>query len=829
MGRVEQDRKRDNDNAIDPRRKAPMDSLLQDLRYALRTLRRAPGYTIAVVLTLALGIAANTTVFSVLNPYLLRPLPYAHADRLVQIGQIDPVSGWDGARFSIQQLDDWRARTRAFEDVGAYHYGNRNLTGEEGAERVMVGYVTGNLFPLLGARPALGRTILPSDDEPGAAGVVVLDHGLWLRRYGGDPGILGRTIRIDGEPFTVVGVMKPEFNFPWNEVRMWVPMRLDRTREARTDMYHIPVGRLRDGWTRERARQELAGIQRELATVYPDVEGRFAGVSVKPLREALNFRYDVVRNGFIILLAAVGAVLLIACVNVAGLVLARSLSRSREIAVRMALGAGRGRLARQMLAESAVLALAGGVVGVWLAWFAIGAIGPRLPESLYRVGTATLDGRVLLFSAALTLVTPILFGLSPAFAATRANLASSMKEGGRGGSAARGTTRGRRVLVIAQVALAVVLVASAGLMVRSFAAVSRLDLGFDAERLLTVEVAPPAADYPTVEETEQFFQRATDAIAALPGVRAVSATAWLPLNHENPLFQFATPTGAGAPVEEWPTAIRGSIAPGYFEAMGIRLVAGRDFGPMDGPDAPRVAIVSRSLAERHWSGDVPIGETVLLRGVDEPVTIVGVVEDVRHEGIVEASRPQLYLPVTQSPAQRRFLVVAVEAGASVTLARAVRDAIAAVDPNVPATPRPMSEIVRENDFQWRIGSVVLGAFGGVAILLAALGLYGLMAYNVARRHREMGIRMALGATAAQLRRLVIGEGVRLTGVGLAIGVVLSLGVARLISSMLYGVRPSDPLTLLVVSVILAAVGAIASYLPSIRATRVDPQVTLRTE
>src|SRR5690606_16530539 len=320
---------------------------------------------------------------------------------------------------------------------------------------------------------------------------------------------------------------------------------------------------------------------------------------------------------------AVGAVLLIACVNVAGLVLARSTARWRDIAVRMALGAGRGRLARQMLAESAVLALAGGAVGVWLAWLAIDAIGPRLPESLYRVGTATLDGRVLLFSAVLTLATPILFGLSPAFSATRADLASAMKEGGRGAGVGRRATRGRRVLVVAQVALAVVLVTSAGLMIRSFAAVSRVDLGFDAERLLTVEVAPPAADYPTVEAIDQFFQRATDAIAALPGVRAVSATAWLPLNHETPVFQFATPAGAGAPVEEWPTAIRGSIAPGYFEAMGIRLVAGRDFGPMDGPDAPRVAIVSRSLAERHWSGDVPIGETVLLRGVDEPVTIVG--------------------------------------------------------------------------------------------------------------------------------------------------------------------------------------------------------------
>ncbi|HEX6938140.1 MAG TPA: ABC transporter permease [Longimicrobiales bacterium] len=806
-----------------------MDALIQDVRYALRMLRRAPGYTMVVVLTLALGIAANTTVFSVLNPYLLRPLPFAEADRLVQIGQVDPVSGWDGARFSLPQLEDWRARTRAFEDIAAYHYGNRNLTGDGGAERVLVGYVTGNLFPLLGAQPALGRVIVPSDDEPGNAGVVVLGHGLWTRRYGADPGIVGRTIRIDGEAFTVVGVMGPDFNFPWNEVRMWVPMGLDPAREPRTDTYHIPVGRLADGWTMERARQELIGIQRELAALYPDVEGRFAGVSVKPLREALNFRYDVVRNGFILLLAAVGAVLLIACVNVAGLVLARSTARARDVAVRMALGARRGRLVQQMLAESAVLALAGGAVGVWLAWLAIDMIGPRLPESLYRVGTATVDGRVLLFSAALTLATPILFGLSPAFAATRADLASAMKESGRGAGAGRGATRGRRALVVAQVALAVVLVTTAGLMIRSFAAVSRVDLGFDAEPLLTVEVAPPAADYPSVEAVERFFQRATDAIVALPGVRAASATAWLPLNHETPTLKFATPAGAGAPAEEWPVAIQGRIAPGYFEAMRIRLVAGRDFGVADGPDAPPVAIVSRSLAERHWPGEVPVGKTLLLEAGDEPVTVVGVVEDVRHEGIAEASRPQLYFPVTQVPARRRFIVAAAEGGAPASLARAVREAIASVDPNVPATTRPMTEIVRENDFQWRFGSAALGAFGGVALMLAALGVYGLVAYNVVQRRREMGVRMALGATAAQLRRLVIGEGIRLTGAGLAIGIVLSLAVARLLASQLFGVRPFDPTTLAVVPVLFAVVAALASARPAARAAALQPREVLAEE
>jgi len=810
-----------------------MDTLTHDIRYAFRTLRRSPGYTLVVVATLALGIAANATVFSILNPYLLRELPFGEPQRLVQIGQVDPTTGWDGGRFSLPQLEDWKARSRAFEDLAAYHYGPRNLTGDGAAEMVMAGYVTGNLFPLLRARPELGRTIAPGDDTPGAQNVVVLSHGLWTRRYGADRGIVGRSILIDGTAHTVIGVMPPDFNFPWNEVRLWVPLSADPAGEPRDRMNHILVGRLASGWSHERAREELTAIQRELGALYPDVEGRFAGVSVRPLREALNFLYDVVRTGFVLLLAAVGAVLLIACVNVAGLTLARGAARSREIAVRLALGAGRARLSRQLLVESTLLALAGGALGIAITYYVVGAVGPRLPESLYRVGTATVDGRVLLFSVALTLAMPLIFGLTPAWSATRADLAAAMKEGGRGAGTSRKTLRGRRTLVVAQVALAVVLLTAAGLMIRSFMAVRQVDLGFRADRLLTVEVAPPAHRYPDPAALDAYFDRATEALATLPGVRAAASTAWLPLNHEYDPLHYAPPEAADTERDAWPTALRMHISPGYFDAMGIALVAGRDFHAADAADAAPVVVVSRALAERNWPGEFPIGRTILLaEAAGEPpvtATVVGVVDDVRQEGIVDKGRPQLYRPVAQAPARRRFIVVATDVADPATLTGPVRAALAALDPDVPATLRPMREIVRENDFQWRIGSVALGAFGAAALFLAALGLYGVVAYSVTQRRRELGIRLALGATGMQIGRLVVGEGLRLTGIGLAVGTLAALAASRLLASQLFGVRAVDPVTLAAVPVLFAAVAALASARPAARAAATPPQETLRED
>jgi predicted permease len=811
------------------RRAGWVEDLALDLRYAARVLRRSPGYSAVVVLTLALGIAANTTVFSILNPYLLRPLPFGDAGRLVQLGQVDPLSGWDAARFSLPQYRDWAERSEAFEGLAAYHYGPRNLTGDGEPEQALVGVVTGNLFPILRSPPALGRTLTAADGGPAGADVVVLGHGIWTRRFGADPAVVGRSIQLDGAPHTVVGVMPPDFNFPWNEVRMWVPMRADPAAAPRTETSHILVGRLKPGWSAAQARQELESIQRELGALHPEADGRFGGVTVRPLREALNFAWDVVRISLLVLLTAVGAVLLIACVNVAGLTLARATVRTREVAVRMALGAGRGRLVRQLVTESVVLALAGGALGLLLTFAAVSVIGPALPEALYRVGTASVDGRVLGFTLALTLLTPLLFGLSPALAALRTDLARTLKEGGQAAGAGRGAMRARRALVVTQVALAVVLVTVAGLMIRSFLAVRDVELGFRADRLLALEVAPPASAYGTPEALAAYYDRALDALAALPGVRAASAANVLPLNHEEPVLQFAPPEAAEAPPEEWPVALESRTAPGYLDAMGIPLLAGRDFHPADAPGVPPVVIVSRALAERSWPGQDPVGRTVLLGGSGTAATVVGVAGDVRHTDLTGEIRPHLYRPLTQAPARRRFLVVAAEAGSPAALGGAARAALAAVDPDLPLTARPMTEVVRESSFQWSIGSLALSVFGSVALLLAALGLYGTAAFSVAQRRRELGIRAALGASTRQLRRLVLGEGLRLTATGIGVGAALALLAGRLLSSQLYGVAAFDPVTLAAMLALFAAVTVGATLRPAQRAASVPPQEALREE
>ncbi len=806
--------------------------LLRDLEYAGRAIRRSPGYAAVVVASLALGIAGTTTVFSVMNPYLLRELPFGDSDRLVQLAQVNPqtMTDWIDQRLSLAQYEDWKARSRAFEDMAAYSYRQRNLTGDEGAERVMTGLVTGNLFSVLAVQAVVGRTLTPEDARPNADHVVVLGHGLWSRRYGADSGVIGRPVHIDGVAHTVVGVTPPDFNFPWNEVKMWTPVAVEEALGSRTLFSHIPVGRLAPGWTAELAREELAGIQRELSIEYPEVDGRFPGVTVRPLREALNWSYDTIVLLFTLLLSVIVAVLLVACVNVAALTMARNTARVPEIAVRTALGAGRARLVRQFLIESLVLALAGGVVGLWLAHAAVSVIGARLSESWYRVGTATIDGRVLLFSAVLTLVTPLLFGLLPALTAARARPSDALKVCGRGAGVGRVTVRGRQSLVVAQVALAVVLLTAAGLMIRSFHNVQRVELGFQAGRLLTIELSPPVHDYPEPEAVEAYYERAAGALTGLAGVRAVASTWLLPLNHENITFQFTVPQDAGRPREEWPVALQARTGAGYFDAMGIPFVAGRDFGSSDSADAPPVAIVNRTLAEWYWPSESPLDQTLLLAMGREPVaaTVVGVVEDVRHIGLTGDLRPQVHLPLTQAPARRRFVVVST-AGEPTALAAAVRDALAAVDRDLPATIRPMRDIVRENDFQWRIGSAALAAFGAMGLLLAALGIYGLIAYSVARRRRELGIRLALGATARMVRRQVMTEGLRLTGIGLAAGAVLSLAMGRLLASQLYGVGPIDPLILLLVLLLFILVAAAACARPAATAAALAPHDLLRDE
>jgi putative ABC transport system permease protein len=812
------------------RRTMRFEEFVQDLKFAARTLKKAPGYAVLVVMTLALGIAATTTIFSVMNPYLFRPLPYANAERLVQINQHDRISGWDMARHSLAMADDWRARSRAFQDIGIYNYGVSNVTGPEGPEQIPVSRMSDNMLELLGVQPVMGRGFLPGEDGPGAEPVVLLDHGLWERRYGADPSIVGRAIPMDGVMHTVIGVMPKDFNFPFNEIKTWIPIPDDASTMEREEAYYILVGLLNEGWDATRAREELTGIQRELAAQYPDTDGRFNGVSVKSLRAALNFVWDIMRAAFAVLLSGVLFVLLIACVNVASLTLARSSTRFREVAVRAAMGAERSRIARQLLTESGLLAILGGAVGVILTYGIVTVIGPVFPEGLYRVGDISVDRNVLLFSLLVTLATPFAFGLWPALEASRRNLTDALKEGSRG-LQGRGRARGRRVLVIAQVAMAVVLIAGAGLMIRSFQEVRKVDLGFDAAGTLAIQVSLPEADYPTREEAMAFVDRGIEALGSLPGVRGSSAVSTLPMNHESGALRFVTSEIASSVGEDWPVALPNSIAPGYLETMQISLVAGRGFTSADGPADPRVVLVNRELVERYLGGASPIGRTIQVGSPDEPrqVTIVGVVEGVRHNDTDLAPGPvgpQIYRPLAQSFSRRVFLTVATN-GPPVELVPSARQAIQEIDSDLPLILRPVADVVAESHLQYQVGSVALTIFGVVALLLATLGIYGLISYSVAQRRREIGVRIAMGATGAEVRRFVLSDGLRLTGLGLAIGIALALLLGRLIASQLYGVAPHDPVTLSGVLALFGAVAVVASLVPAGRAARTNPLDVLR--
>jgi predicted permease len=806
-----------------------LDSIVQDLALGFRSLRRDRGYSSIVVLTLAFGIAANTVVFSLLNPYFLRPLPFDDEDRLVQLGQIDRINDWE-ARFSIPQLADYQERSQAFEQLGAYYYGTKNVTGSEGAERITASSLTANMFSLLGTPPLLGRTFTAGEEGPDAPPIVVLGYGLWQRRYGGDPDIVGSTIRMDGVVHTVVGVMPRDFNFPFGGVKMWIPMPNDPATDARDHTGSLVVGRLADGWSRERAYAELNLIQSQLAEAYPDVDGAFAGIAVTPLREALNFAWDVLRMTFAALLGAMVFVLLIACVNVASLVVARATARARDVAVRSAIGATQGRVIRQMLTENLVLAIAGGVLGVALAFFAARALSPFLPEDLFKIGDASIDGTVLAFTAILVLLTPILFGLLPALTTSRANLATALKEGSAGAGVGRSSMRLRRGLIVAEITLAMVLVASASLMMRSLLEIQKVDLGFDADHMLTIAVTPPESDYPTMEEVEAYFGSAIHELESLPGVSTAGAVNPLPLNHENFQMQFARPGHEPPTTEDWPTALRGRASTGYFEAMGIPVLEGRTFNEADGPDAIPVVIVSRLLADRHWEGESPLGQTILYGDPEEPIqaTVVGVVDDVQHTGIDTPIRPHVYRPLRQGTSRRRFVVVNT-AGQPASVARAARETLSTIDPNLPLGIREMNEIVLENTLQWTIGAGFLGLFGTGAILLAALGIFGVMTYSVARRRRELGIRAAIGAQASQLRGLIVGEGLRLAAIGIGIGLLLALVVGRLMASLLFGISSFDPVSFAVVAALFIGVAALASVLPARRAARTDVMTVLRYE
>jgi len=805
------------------RRRESMGDLRQDLRLALRGLRRAPGFAAVAVLTLALGIGANSAIFSVVNAVLLRPLPYQEPDRLVR------VSDWGYTGGEFVRL---RELSRSFQQVAAFVSASHGLSGDGEPERLDGAVASANLFATLGASTLLGRAFAPGEDEPGRDAVVVLSHGLWQRRYGSDPGIVGRSVTVDGALRTVVGVMPRDFHFPSHATQLWIPLTLDRANLGALwgSGGYTFIARLRPGVTVDQARADVRRVAREIRRENPiwDPGPEYGSTAdVMPLQRSI---VGAVRPTLLLLLGVVGCVLLIACVNVANLLLVRTTARQQELAIRTALGGGRGRLLRQLLTESVVLAIIGGIAGLLLAWPAVRALVALLPADMPRVAEIGLDWRVLAFTALLTLLTGVAFGLLPALRATGGALHASLKAGGRGGSRGAGHHRLSSALVAGEIALAVVLVSAAGLLVRSFQELRRVDPGFRTERVIAARISPPKQRYADAARQRAFYTGLLQRVAALPGVESAAAVNQLPLR--------GGVYGLAIRVEGKFEDMRRTlpmadhyqiVTPGYLQTMGIPLLRGRWFTDADREGAPDVVVVSESMARHFWPGEDPIGRRIGYPWPSEWLTVVGVAGDVKQDSLSGAAGMTVYRPLFQAPASAMTLVARTTAD-PVALAAGLRAAVAEADPDVPVSDvSTMAQVVAASVAKPRFTMFLLAAFAAVALALGAVGIYGVMSYAVSLRTREIGVRMALGATPRDALGMVVRQGALLTAAGVGVGVVGALAATRVLAGLLYGVTPTDPLTFVAVPVVLAAIALAATYLPARRATQVDPTVALRAE
>jgi putative ABC transport system permease protein len=807
-----------------------MDTLLQDLRYGARALARSPGFTAVAALTLALGIGANTAIFSVVHAVLLRPLPYREPDRLVLAWE---TRGPRRGGVTAPDYVDWKAQNQVFETLAARDAITANLTGTQDPERVEGRRVTADYLPMLGVRPERGRLFTADEDRPGASHVVVLSHGLWERRFGADPALLGRSIRLDGEPYQVLGVMPAGVGLPGADEEFWVPLAITPEELRQTGNHRlVVVGRLRPGVSREQAEAEMKAIARRIEPVRPHSNTGISAVLV-PLREGL---VGDVRSPLLLLLGAVGFVVLIACGNVANLLLARAAGRQREIAVRASLGASRGRVVRQLLVESLLLALVGGVAGVVVGGWGIDALVRTLPAEVPRVSDVRLDATVLGFTLLLSLATGVLFGLVPALRASRLDLTASLKEGARtmGGVA---HARLRAGLTVSQVALALLLLVGAGLLIKSFARVQEVKAGFDANQVLTFRLALPEARYREPVQVAGFYRDLLERAHAIPGVSAAGAVSHLPLDNPGASISFWVEGRPRPAPERTDTTRFRAASPGYFQAMSVPVVRGRGLDERDGEGTPRVGVINQTMARRHFAGQDPIGQRLTLDDdATEPLEIVGVVGDVRHFGLDAEPQPELYLSYAQATPlfwkwqDRSLNLVLRTAGDPADVAPAVRGLVRGADPDLPVIAlRPMTQVMADSLATRRVYMRLLALFAALALALAAVGIYGVLSYAVARRTGEVGLRMALGATRADVLRLVVGEGLKLTGAGIILGLVAAVGLTRVLVALLFEVSPTDPLTFAAVACLLAAVAVLASYLPAHRATRVDPLVALRYE
>jgi putative ABC transport system permease protein len=801
-----------------------METLLQDLRYAMRTLRRAPGFTVAAVATLALGIGANTAIFSVVESVLLRPLPYPHADQLVAIWARRGTE--KRLLTAIADVEDYRARSRSFQDVGVIRQQSVNLTGTAAPDRVVGAYVSANALTVLGARASRGRLFSPEETAQGtAADVAVLSYDAWATRFGGDSTIVGRTLNLDGRPRVVIGVTEKGFRDPMTAVDVWLPVgRAPSPGWFARGAFNVwAYGRLKRGVTVAEAQRDLSAIAAELATANPASNAGMDAL-VLPMREQVVGPTQAL---LLTVLGFVGVVLLIACANVANLQLARAEGRRREIAVRAALGARQSRLVQQLLAESLVLSIAGGIAGVLLASWATQVLVGAVPGGVPAFGKTGLNNTVLAFSLLLTLLTGFAFGAAPSWRGARVDLnrALSLRPGQSRGGRGIGA---RDLLVAVQLALCVVLLIGAGLLSRSLVALQRVDPGFNPENLLTAEYRIPSAKYTTPAAIIQFHEQVLSAVRAIPGVRSAALLRSVPLTGNFGRIGYAV-EGAAA-VTPAPISQQNSISDQFFSTMGIKLVAGRDFDEHDRADAAPVVIVNEEFARRSWPGQSALGKRITLLGPpDQAATVVGVVANVAQIALGDPPAVQLYQPASQAPGTYNGVAVrTVEDPAQ--LARAVRSAIWSVDRDQPVwRVRPMAATMGAQVAQPRFTFLLTGAFALLALALATVGVYGVMSYVLVQRTREVGIRMALGAQRNQVVRLALSRGIRVLLIGTAVGLPVALGAARLLRTQLFGVGAADPLTFALVPAVLAAVTLLACYIPARRAARVDPMVALRSE
>ena len=805
--------------------------MLQDIRYAIRTLRRAPGFTVVAILTLALGIGANTAIFSLVNAALLRELPYPGHERIVRVYQTTPEGK---STVSPSDFTDWRAETDAFAGMAAYHGTSYTLTGVGAAQQIRAAQVTGDFFSVLGVPPRTGRAISTADAEPGAEKTVVLGDALWQRVFGGDRNLVGARIQLDGEPYTVIGIAPPGFEYP-RSAEMWTPRSFDAQALAtqRGAHYLSVIARLGPGTTLERASAQIARIAERLATEYPTTNRETSG-TVVALRESL---VENTRPALYVLLGAVALVLLIACANVANLLVARALGRRRDLALRQAVGASRSRLSRLVLVESVFLALAGGAFGIMLAAWGTPLLARLRPDDAF-LQAATIDLRVLVVTVLVSVITGLLFGTFPALRLVPSHgLSQQLIGGGRGSSATSEAHRARRILAVAEMTLAFVLLVGAGLLLRSFVALQKTELGFETASRLSFTLATPDAQYDTPERVDGFYAAVLERLGALPGVEQVGATQLLPLSGSSYGISAYSIDGRELPEEDKDRlsaqirVVRGD----FFQSLGIPVVKGRAISEVDRHGAPPVAMLNEAAARAMFPDGDPIDHEVTIgtsfglgRG-RAGGTIVGVVADTRDFGAAEQQPPVVYLSHGQFPISMLQVVVR-SSRPPETLAPSVRAALAAIDPDVPVFElATMDDRFSESVAQPRFLLTLLALFAVTAVVLASIGLYGVIANGVSERTREIGIRIALGAHRGDVLRMVMRSGGRIAALGLVLGLAAALAGAGVLRTELYGVEPVDALTLLGAGLVLLPVALLASWIPARRATRVDPAVTLRME